>query len=295
MDDVRRADQLLEQVVGVAARLGVRPEEVVEVTGGVANRGFGLGDRMFVRVARAGFEADLRKEIAVIPVARAAGVLTPGIVEYDESREVIDAPYVVMGRVHGIEPTDVPAELAEQLARLHDGAGLAVPGLPQDDWRDPWPVIDDLAERGFLDLGTAKWLADWFSRLAERFDRDQPTVLIHGDVAAHNLLVTPDGELTGLIDWGDAAYAPRAVDFAKLPLEHVAAILPDYVRHSTAGLRLDELAAGAVWLHLDWALGKLPAAPWPGQRHWTAPPASRILGLLRFFAGNPPEPWSGLT
>jgi hygromycin-B 7''-O-kinase len=165
----------------------------------------------------------------------------------------------------------------------------------QDDWRDPWPVIDDLAERGFLDLGTADWLAGWFSRLAERFDRDQPKVLIHGDVAAHNLLVTPDGELTGLIDWGDAACAPRAVDFAKLPLEHVAAILPEYVRHSTAGLRLDELAAGAVWLHLDWALGKLPAAPWPGQRHWTAPPASRILGLLRFFAAGPPEPWSALT
>jgi hypothetical protein len=131
--------------------------------------------------------------------------------------------------------------------------------------------------------------------LANRFDRDQANVLIHGDVAAHNLLVNLEGELVALIDWGDAAYAPRAADFAKLPLEHVAAILPDYIRHTPAAVREDELAAAILWLHLSWGLGKLTAEPWPGQRHWTAPPASRILGILRFFAASPPGPWSSLT
>ena len=55
------------------------------------------------------------------------------------------------------------------------------------------------------------------------------------------------------------------------------------------------MAAAALWFHLHWGLGKLTATPWPNQRHWTAPPASRILGLLRFFTTTPPAPWPGLT
>ena len=288
-------DALPACVAAVARRHVVGSGQVVEVAGGVANRGFVLGEHWFLRVARPGFEADLRKETTVIPVARSAGVLTPAIVEYDDSRTLIDAPYVVMERVHGAEPTDVPTGLAEQLALLHHTERPSIPGLPEDDWGDPWRTVDDLAERGYLDLGTAKWLTDWFTRLADRFDRDRPKVLIHGDVAAHNLLATPDGRLAALIDWGDAAHAPPAMDFAKLPLDHVATILPDYVRHTQSAVPADELAAAVLWFHLAWALGRLPAAPWPAQRHWTAPPASRLLGLLNFFASAPPPPWSTLT
>ena len=294
-----RADAFLDAVVEVGRRHGVPPEQVTEVAGGVANRGFVLGDALFLRVARPGFEDDLRKETGVIPVARSAGVLTPAIIEYDHSRGLIDAPYVVMERVGGTEPTDVPLGLAEQLARLHLAERTDVPGVPQDDRDDPWRTVDQLAERGYLDVGTAKWASDWFTRLADRFDRSEPKVLIHGDVAAHNLLAGSDGDLRALIDWGDAAWAPRGMDFAKLPLEHAAALLPEYIRHTRAdgqpGPREDEVAAAALWFHLDWGLGKLTANPWPGQRHWTAPPASRVLGLLRFFTNNPPAPWSTLT
>lgn len=305
MDDDSVANQLedpiLEGVSALGQRHGVPPDQVIEVAGGVANRGFVFGDGLFLRVARPGFEDDLRKESGVVPVARSAGVLTPAIIEYDDSRELIDAPYVVMERVHGTEPSDVPLGLAEQLARLHQVEQADIPGVPQDDFRDPWQTVDDLAERGYLDLGTAKWLSNWFTRLADRFDRSEPKVLIHGDVAAHNLLAGPTGDLHALIDWGDAAWAPRGMDFAKLPLEHVAAILPHYIRQTRtsatadSGPQEDEVAAATLWFHLDWGLGKLPAAPWPNQRHWTAPPASRLLALLRFFTTTPPTPWSTLT
>ncbi len=295
-----REDPVMDRAAAIGRRHGVPPEQVTEVAGGVANRGFVLGDALFLRVARPGFEDDLRKESGVVPVARSARVLTPAIIEYDDTRALIDAPYVVMERVHGTEPTDVPLGLGEQLARLHRVERADIPGVPQDDFGDPWRTVDDLAERGHLDLGTAKWFSDWFTRLADRFDRNEPKVLIHGDVAAHNLLAEPGGggELSALIDWGDAAWAPRGMDFAKLPLEHVAAILPEYIRSSTAGQpgpQEDEVAAAALWFHLGWGLGKLTADPWPGQRHWTAPPASRLLGLLRFFTTTPPTPWSTLT
>lgn len=44
----------------------------------------------------------------MIPIARRAGVRTPAIVEFDESRALIDAPYVVMERVHGNELEATP-------------------------------------------------------------------------------------------------------------------------------------------------------------------------------------------
>ncbi|TCO43487.1 phosphotransferase family enzyme [Kribbella antiqua] len=288
-------------VIEIGRRHGVPPDQVAEVVGGVANRGFALGEKLFLRVARPGFEADLRKEVGVVPVARAAGVRTPEIIEYDESRGLIDAPYVVMERVHGIEPAEAPTGLGEQLARLHVAERTELPGVSFDKGGDdPWRTVEGLLKRGYLDSSTAGWLNGWFNRLAERFDRNVPMVLIHGDVAAHNLLAGPDGELRALIDWGDAAWAPPAMDFAKLPLEHVAAILPEYVHHhnalaTNATTRDEELAAATLWFHLEWGLGKLTSNPWPGQRHWTAPPGSRLLELLRFFAGSPSAPWASLT
>lgn len=52
---------VLDQVTEIARRHGVDPAEVKEVAGGVANRGFVLGEKLFLRVCRPGFEADLLK------------------------------------------------------------------------------------------------------------------------------------------------------------------------------------------------------------------------------------------
>lgn len=293
-------DDFLEQVTAVAGRHGVDPGQVQEVAGGVANRGFVFGEDLFVRVSRPGYEDDLLKETRVVPVARQVGVLTPAIIEYDDTRSVIDAPYAVMERVHGTEPTELPTGLAEPLARLHhiqhtprrtDGVELA--GVAEDDWGDPWRTIDDLADRGYIDPGTATWLTGWFTRLTQQIDGSGPKVLIHGDVAAHNLLAGPDNDLRGLIDWGDAAWAPRAMEFAKLPLTQVARLLPAYARQSPDSE--ESLAAAILWFHLSWALAKLPAPPWPDQRHWTAPTTSRLLNILHFFTTTPPTPWPDLT
>ncbi|HZX06464.1 aminoglycoside phosphotransferase family protein, partial [Kribbella sp.] len=255
------SDDFLDRVAEVARRHGVRPGEVREVAGGVANRAFVLGEDLFLRVSRAGYEDDLRKETQVVPAARSVGVLTPAIVEYNADRRLLNAPYAVMQRIHGTEPTGTPTGLAEQLARLHqlerptpppanppvspptnaprhqpsalpDVRSADLLEVPEDGWGDPWKTIDDLADRGYIDPGTATWLTGWFTRLAERIDSGGSKVLIHGDVAAHNLLAGPDNTLRALIDWGDAAWAPPAMDFAKLPLTQVATLLPTYLHHT---------------------------------------------------------------
>jgi aminoglycoside phosphotransferase (APT) family kinase protein len=275
----------------VARRYGLplRP-----LPGGIANFAWALGDQLILRVPRSPeFAADLAKEAVVIPVARAAGVLTSSIVEYFGS-------HIIMTRVPGVDlaSLDSAAEgfyssVGKQLAALHSVTtvdGLTPPSPPGD----PVALVDRLAGAGWLDPAAAHWLTGWFGRLAARRSESGPAVLIHGDIAAQNLMADPvSGALTGLIDWGDAALDDPATDFAKLPLPAVLPLLSGYL---PAGADVEPWAARILWHHLHWSLARLPdPTPAPAARHWTAPPASRLLGLLRFFASAPPDPWPALT
>ena len=284
----------------LAARYDIRPEQVREVLGGVANRTYFLGDELFLRIPRTpAFERDLLKEVAVIPAARAAGVRTPAIVDFDTFQ---GTPYMVLERIQGTDLVDAPPappavwqELGSELARLHQ---LQQPpaGVEADDGGgDPRPTVDKLATEGYLDTGTANWLLGWFDRLKAHIPKDQPHVLLHGDLAPQNLM-THDNRLEALIDWGDAAWGPAGMEFAKLRLEDVTATLPTYRRTSrSVGRSTEGLEAAALWFHLSWGVSGIPKPPRPNERHWTAPPVSRLLGVLRFFAAGPPEPWSRLA
>jgi aminoglycoside phosphotransferase (APT) family kinase protein len=275
----------------LAARYGVPPQAIREVSGGVANRAYLLGDDLFLRIPRsAAFEDDLLKEAAVIPEARAAGVRTPAIVELDTTRALVDTPYMVLERVHGTDLVDAASpppefwlEVGSQISLLHQAAGRPA-GVPTDDGGgDPRPTVDTLATQGYLDPGTANWLLTVFDHLATYPRTDRLPVLLHGDLGVQNLMAHGN-DLQALIDWGDAAWGPPGMEFAKLRLEHVVAVLRGYPDS-------EGLEASILWYHLSWGISGLAKGPQPGQRHWTAPPASRLLGVLRFYASSPPAPW----
>ncbi|MGW1024183.1 phosphotransferase [Streptomyces sp. NPDC002577] len=152
--------------------------------------------------------------------------------------------------------------------------------------------------------GAQEWLVGGLDRLSSHLQGTSPHVLLHGDIAPQNIMVSPDSaDLGGLVDWGDAVWADPAVEFAKTPLADVVTMLKGYREENgeepSAGSADN---AGSAWEarilrhHLVWSLGRLvnPAAN-PGARHWTAPPASRLLGLLRFYASAPEKPWRDLT
>jgi hygromycin-B 7''-O-kinase len=274
----------------LATRYGVPGQAIREVPGGVANRAYLLGDDLFLRIPRsAAFEQDLLKEAAVIPEARAAGVRTPAIVDLDTTRALVDTAYMVLERVQGMDlidaaspPPDFWLEVGSQISLLHQAAGQPVGVLADDGGGDPRPTVDRLATQGYLDPGTATWLLAVFDHLAG-YLRQELSVLLHGDLAQQNLM-THSGRLRAIIDWGDAAWGPRGMEFAKLRLEQVVAVLRGYP-HS------EGLEASILWYHLSWGLSGLAKGPQPGQRHWTAPPGSRLLGVLRFYASSPPGPW----
>ena len=188
--------------------------------GGVANRAFLLRADLVLRVPRSReFAADLRKEAAILPVVSSSGVRTAELLAHGEG-------FAVTRRLPGSAPSDVEPrtafEVGRELATLH-GIGSRVPGVPGEAVADPHALVARLAGEGWIDRASAAWLDGWFRKLAQP---PVANVLTHGDVAPQNLLVDAGGALTGLIDWGDAAYADPATDFAKLRFASVPARSP---------------------------------------------------------------------
>jgi hygromycin-B 7''-O-kinase len=264
----------------IAARHGVPAEKVHPGPEGGANHVHLLGDDLVLRIPRTRHDAArLFTEASIIPAARRGGVLTPAVIEFDAT-----VPYLLVERVRGVDAQTQGVqrpqfyeELGRQLAKLHRVP--PPPGLPADPPPlDPWALVSDLRAEGRLDHDSGEWLAGWFDRLAPRVPIAPLRVAIHGDAAPQNLMVA-DGTLTGLIDWGDAMLADPATEFAKLPLTVVPSVLRGY-----GGTNMEPRA---LWHHLIWALARLRDPSPSTARHWSAPPAARLLALLRFFATSP--------
>lgn len=293
--EVRHASVLAE----IARRHRIGRDEVRAVpVQGVANRVYFLGENLVLRIARPESADDLRKEAVVIPAAVYAGVRTPELVSFDE--ELLDTPYMVVRRAPGIAP-GLPADPADgrwrsvyrqvgsELAVLHEGVG-APPGVRTEVAADPRADIAALTEAGGLGADIAAWLIGWFDRLEAHIPVVPGLRLVHGDVAPTNLLVDSDSHrLTAILDWGDAARADPATEFAKLPLRAVPAALEGY----RGGVDLS-WAARALWHHLHWAVARIATPVEPHAAHWSAQPGNRLLEIIRFLFADPPHPWSEL-
>lgn len=288
-----------EAIAEIARRHGVDPGAVAAAPSqGVANRVYFLGGDLVLRVARPENADDLRKESIVIPAALRAGVRTPELVAFDD--DLLEVPYMVLERAVGTTP-GLPAaagdrrwrpvyrRLGAELAALHDRVE-SLPGVPVDRAADPRPDIDGLAGAGYLSADLADWLVGWFDRLDPHRPAAPTARLIHGDIAPTNLLADPETEtLAAILDWGDAAWADPAAEFAKLPLRAVPAAIEGYLGESDPAW-----AARVLWHHLHWAVGRLAGPPDPHAAHWSAQPGSRLLEVMRFFLADPPGPWTEL-
>jgi hypothetical protein len=86
---------------------------------------------------------------------------------------------------------------------------------------------------------------------------------------------------------------PRSAGYAA-DLRKEAALLPHLLGLRTTRLVAfaEEPAARVLWHHLVWALGRISdRVPRPGERHWSAPPAARLIDVL---GGLSTDPWRRL-
>jgi len=158
------------------------------------------------------------------------------ILAFDESHEVIDRDFLLMERLPGTalsdgppcDPNRVLRQVGECLAQVHGltaGAygylGEHRPMPPQATWAEAFRVmwgklIDDIVATGHYNAAEATRLVALLDEHLALFDRPVAASLLHMDIWSQNLLVGPDGRLTGIVDWDRALWGDPEIEFAVL-------------------------------------------------------------------------------
>jgi aminoglycoside phosphotransferase (APT) family kinase protein len=258
----------------IFARHGVRGSWAPMAATGIANRIYATND-VVLRVAVGSEESisDARTESIASPAARAAGVITPALLAFDDSRTLIDRPYSLWERVHGLtvgvafpSATAGPElwrAVGRELAKLH--LGVRAVEDPRG-WLDepahgtPRALLPTLVALGRLDAALAQRIDSWLARLEPALTAAPTPRFVHDDLHDKNLMATPGGALLALIDWGDAGWGDPALDFASMPLAAVPFAREAY-ETVAPGLLGDELEARMLWTRADGALGRLEMDP----------------------------------
>jgi aminoglycoside phosphotransferase (APT) family kinase protein len=234
---------------------------------GIANRVYAT-DHVVLRVATDHDDAivDALTESIAAPVARAAGILTPRLIAFDNSRKFVDRPFSLWERVHGETlglvnlPQDarerVWGEVGQEIARLHQ----RVKSCPDDNGYLDTPgremgldlLLERFADSGQGSRGEVREIEKLISELRPFvFSSGGSNCFLHNDVHEWNVMCTSEGQLLALIDWGDAGWGDPTLDFAAIPFDAVCVALEGY---NTTELLGEYAEARIVWDHLQNAL-----------------------------------------
>jgi aminoglycoside phosphotransferase (APT) family kinase protein len=241
----------------------------------------GLATRIYataavvLRIAADDEEAttDARAESVAAPAARAAGVRTPALLAFDDSRALVDRPYSLWERVHGVtvgagfkDPGAVPdlwRAVGRELARLHLGVRAVNDPhcwLHASAPAEPRALLPGLVETGRIERPLAERLDAWLASLEPALAAAPPPRFLHDDLHDKNLMATSDGALLALIDWGNAGWGDPARDFASLPVAATPLAVEAY-EQIAPGLLGDGFEARVLWARADGALGRLVRDP----------------------------------
>jgi aminoglycoside phosphotransferase (APT) family kinase protein len=239
---------LIEQ--GLIER-GLIERGLIELGQGLDNTAFRYGD-LVVRVARgeAGRAGGVRRESELLAaVGPRVSLAVPAPIFADEELGVMAYPLLpgrpLLGRT---PPAEAAGRLGRFLAELHSIDLALVSSLVDEDSADPRDWLADLSEQfdgfrfdefqfdqnsvagvlGRADVSGRGEVAD-VEALIDRFGRADlldvlaasvpppgtHRVLAHADLGAEHLLAD-NADLTGVLDWSDAAVTDPALDFARL-------------------------------------------------------------------------------
>jgi Ser/Thr protein kinase RdoA (MazF antagonist) len=242
---------------------------------GLANYVYATHD-VVLRVATDHPEAvlDARTESVAAPVARAAGVLTPRLIAFDDARTIVDRPFSLWERIHGDtlglvqlsrrQIAEVWSELGRELARLH----LQVRECPDPngflDQPSREPDLESLL-KGLVDDGrvageTAKAAERLAEELCPHITAGVDARFIHNDVHPMNVMCSAAGGLLAIIDWGDAGWGDPTLDFANIPLDAMPFAVQGY-ESEAPGILGECPEARFIWDKLVVAIEEVPEAP----------------------------------
>jgi aminoglycoside phosphotransferase (APT) family kinase protein len=205
-------------------------------------------------------------EARVLEAAAGAGVPVPGLI----ARVAGVPPVLLLERVSGdwlspARPARAWAATGAVIRRLH---GVDIVGLAGFAGRDGWAaglgeLTDHWGPRSRA-AGLDGWVVDAGRAAADGLGRSRqsgpPTVTLHGDCVPIHVRLSPDDEVTGLLDLGDACRGDPAWDVAVLTMrspERLPAVLDGYradadlrgwVERSWSVYRALRLVAEVGWL-----------------------------------------------
>ncbi len=202
---------------GLATVLGgARIVDLQQLSGGasretwsfVARADDGHDEPLILQRQRPGSERDMAIEVAVLRVARGAGVPVAEVVASGPGEDALGAAYMVVRRVDGETIARkilrdeqfagaravLPGQLGRALAALHAVPVDAVPELTSLDQVQQYREVLDLLGEPHPAFELA------FRWLAERRPPPAGEAIVHGDFRLGNVIVDGDG-LAAVLDW----------------------------------------------------------------------------------------------
>jgi aminoglycoside phosphotransferase (APT) family kinase protein len=298
-----------EALAAIAKRHGLSWDSVEELRSpGIINSVYGLGAGYVLRVPRRhpGHIEQAVREAATIPIVVAAGVRTAALVAFDDTREILPVPYLIVDRIDGVDAEsgppygyDLPGlwrAVGRDVARLHavlPGAAVPLTGPPRGrPFADPRILVDQRARDGWISPVEARWLGRWLDALVDAGATDAPACLVHGDLQMSNVLVS-NGRYRALIDWGCARLDDPVMDLVATPFQAVPELLAGH--REVADLADDDRAeARILWRRLQLLLAVLPRGAAP-ERTWGERPVAWLMDALRFFIETDDPAWRALA
>jgi aminoglycoside phosphotransferase (APT) family kinase protein len=286
-----------EQVGAIAAKHRIPGEPELLQTHGMDNEVWRIGNHILRMTRFDEFEHCGAIESQLVPLATKAGVITPRLITYDDSRGIIDRPFTVYERAEGVtlgtldpDPaTMLPLmdSLVVEIVKLH-----AIPG---DLGRDPLRVaehedaMDGIARTTSLDPDSRLFFERWIERLGPVFSAPVEDTLVHNDLHPWNIFVDPATlELTAILDWGDGGVGDPALDFCGMPFWATERLVRTYrsLRDSQ-----DDLLEGRImceWVcQVLWEARELEESEF--KRTWWRWPKGRVPELQEAFAEAGPR------
>lgn len=206
---------------------GAKPPLAFErISGGRSNLTFGVTDSADGRWAlrrpplgkRLGSAHDMGREHKVIAALRDTPVPVPPVIGLCDDEEVNGAPFYVMGFVDG--PILRSAEDASAFPDESDRRAIGervVDTLAEIHAVDPDAVgLGDLGRKeAYVERQLKRWHGQWeksktrelplvddlHDRLAARVPEQGPATIVHGDYRLDNMILSPAGEVSAVVDW----------------------------------------------------------------------------------------------
>ncbi len=276
--------------------------EPVLLAGGASKEAWAVdagGERLLVRRAAATVmhhhTLSLAHEFAVLEAAWQAGVTVPR--PYGYIADLAGREAFAMERLEGetigrrivrkdelaVARERLPAQLAEELAKIHAIPAERVPFLPEARFDEMMRELDEVGEpHPAIELGL------WWLR--EHAPPRRPAVVNHGDFRIGNVVVGPNG-LVGVLDWEFAHLDEPVRDLAfglvrawrfGVPAKRLGGVgdvepyLERYNELTGLDVRPEELDYWELAGNVAWAIGCLTQA----QRHLSGRDRSVELAIL---------------